>query len=142
MLKRGTGIATVLERFSDRVKERLDLAMVREGDFSRQTKRAAIERQKGLCAFCGLGLETPWSNGEYRGYAHHLRPLHHGGSDTLANCVYLCWAHHQLIGHGMAPIGIDKQGGSSRTWIQMSRRDFAFWQGGQSQDRSRAAEED
>lgn len=92
------------------------------------TKRQAIERQAGLCAFCGVALETPWTLGETRGYAHHLRPLRHGGSDGLDNCVYLCWGHHQLIGHGMAPFGIDKQGGSSDTWVQLGPHDFAFWQ--------------
>jgi len=32
-----------------------------------------------------------------------------------------------LLGHGMAPFGIDKQGGSSRTWVQLSPDDFPFW---------------
>jgi len=72
-------------------------------------------------------LETPWSSGEYRGYAHHVRPLLHNGSDGLDNCVYLCWGHHQLIGHGMAPFGIDRQGGSSHTWVQLNPDDFEFW---------------
>jgi hypothetical protein len=53
-------------------------------------KKAAIERQKGVCAFCGVTLDTPWTRG-----------------------------HQLLIGHGMAPLGIDKQGGSSNTWVQL-----------------------
>jgi predicted restriction endonuclease len=101
--------------------------MKRKGDFSNRTKRAAIQRQGGVCAFCGVSLQTPWTAGETRGYAHHLQPLRHGGSDRLANCVYLCWGHHQLLGHGMAPFGIDKQGGSSGTWVQLNPDDFEFF---------------
>jgi predicted restriction endonuclease len=101
--------------------------MGRKGDFSNKTKRAAIERQGGVCAFCGVTLKTRWSEGEYQGYAHHLKPLAHGGSDKLENCVYLCWGHHQLIGHGMAPFGIDKQGGTSDTWVHLNTDDFEFW---------------
>lgn len=103
--------------------------MGRKGDFTRKTKRMAIERQGGRCAFCGTQLVTPWSDGEFRGYAHHLRPLRHGGSDQLDNCVYLCWGDHLLMGHGMAPYGIDMQGGSSDTWVQLDSEDFAFWDG-------------
>jgi hypothetical protein len=28
----------------------------------------------------------------------------------------------------MAPFGIEKQGGSSRTWVQLSPDDFPFWE--------------
>jgi predicted restriction endonuclease len=101
--------------------------MARKGDFSSKTKQAAIKRQGGVCAFCGVALKTPWSDGAYQGDAHHLKPLIHGGSDSLDNCVYLCWGHHQLIGHGMAPFGIDKQGGTTDTWVQLSRDDFDYW---------------
>lgn len=103
--------------------------MARKNDFTRRTKREAIERQNGRCAFCGLELDTPWSEGDYRGYAHHLRPIRHGGTADLHNCVYLCWAHHLYIGHGMAPFGIDDQGGSSSTWVQVEKGDFPFWNG-------------
>jgi len=101
--------------------------MSREGDFSKKTKKAAVVRQGGVCAFCGIKIKTPWTEGEYQGNAHHLRPLTHGGLDNIDNCVYLCWDHHQLIGHGMAPYGIDKQGGGSNTWVQMEPEDFEFW---------------
>jgi hypothetical protein len=30
----------------------------------------------------------------------------------------------------MAPYGIDKQGGSSRTWVQLSPEDFPYWEDG------------
>lgn len=105
--------------------------MGRVGDFTRATKRAAILRQRGVCGWCGVALQTPWSNGELGGYAHHLRPLRHGGDASLDNCVYLCWGHHQLIGHGMAPYGIDAQGGSSDTWVQLEADDFEFWRVGE-----------
>ena len=102
--------------------------MPREGEFTARTKKAAIERQSGVCAFCGVELATPWSDGEYAGHAHHLRPLVHGGGPDLDNCVYLCQAHHLFLGHGMAPLGIDPQGGSSDTWVQLDREDFPYWQ--------------
>jgi predicted restriction endonuclease len=101
----------------------------RPNEFSETTKQAAIQRQKGRCAFCGIRLTTQWTLGPVQGEAHHLKPILYGGTSDLDNCVYLCWAEHKLLGHGMAPFGIDKQGGSSRTMIMMSRRDFRFWNG-------------
>jgi hypothetical protein len=59
-----------------------------------------------------------WTGGDYTGYAHHLQPIRHGGTGDLDNCVYLCWGHHLLLGHGMAPFGIDPQGGGSDAWVQ------------------------
>ena len=101
--------------------------MSRPGDFSAVTKRAAIGRQGGLCAWCGVSLSTRWSDGEFKGYAHHLRPLRHGGDASLQNCVYLCWGDHLLMGHGMAPFGIDRQGGGSDAWVELDPDDFAYW---------------
>lgn len=103
--------------------------MGRNEEFSNQIKRAAIERQNGLCTFCGVSLQTPWSDGEYTGYAHHLKPISNGGKGMLENCVYLCYSHHLLPGHGMAPFDIDKQGGSANTWVQLSPEDFPYWNG-------------
>jgi len=91
----------------------------RENDFSAKTKKGAIARQNGVCAFCGVSLKTPFSDGEYQGYAHHLQPIYHGGTDSIDNCVCLCWAHHQLIGHGMAPFGIENQ-----SYLKGSCRDY------------------
>ena len=107
--------------------------MSRIGDFPYNVKLAAYHRQGGVCAFCGatLMLPSPMSpppKGAYAGEAHHLRPLLHGGQPTLDNCVYLCYGDHKLMGHGMAPFGIDKQGGNSRTWVQLSKEDFQFWE--------------
>jgi predicted restriction endonuclease len=101
--------------------------MSRMDDFTRPTKKAAIERQQGKCAFCGVPINTQWSEGDYPGHAHHLKPLIHGGRSNLENCVYLCEAHHKFLGHGMAPLDIDKQGGSSDTWVQLERDDFPYW---------------
>jgi len=103
--------------------------MARKGDFSKETKRQAIKRQEGKCAFCGVTLATPWTEGDYRGYAHHLRPLRHGGDAGLENCVYLCSGHHCYIGHGMAPFGIDSQGGGSDAWVMLEPGDFEYWDG-------------
>ncbi|MCK4644035.1 HNH endonuclease [bacterium] len=102
--------------------------MKKSRGFSKKTKHLAILRQGGVCAFCGVSLVTSWTNGEYQGYAHHLKPIRHKGNNNLNNCVYLCWGHHLLLGHGMAPFGIDRQGGNSKTWIKLSRNDFSFWE--------------
>jgi hypothetical protein len=32
----------------------------------------------------------------------------------------------------MAPFDIDKQGGSSSTWVQLDREDFPYWGGDES----------
>ncbi len=106
--------------------------MSRIGDFPYPVKKAAYERQGGVCAFCGAKLMPPWPSSEppkhaHSGEAHHLRPLHHGGTPTADNCVYLCYGDHKLMGHGMAPFDIDKQGGDSRTWVRLSTADFPFW---------------
>ncbi len=101
--------------------------MSRIGDFLIKSKRSAINRQNGVCAFCGVSLNTPFTKGNYQGYAHHLQPIRHGGKDNINNCVYLCWGHHQLLGHGMSPYGIDNQGGSSNTWVRLNSIDFMYW---------------
>lgn len=100
----------------------------RQNEFSNRTKKATIERQGGVCAFCGVLIKTPYSQGHYPGEAHHLRPILHEGDDTVDNCVYLCWGDHRHLGHGMAPFGIDKQGGSSSTWVKLPKSAFGFWE--------------
>lgn len=101
----------------------------RMNEFDEWTKWAAIERQRGRCAFCGIMMKTPWTVGSVVGEAHHLKPILHGGTSSVENCVYLCWGEHKLIGHGMAPFGIDKQGGSSSTMVTLFPRDFRYWNG-------------
>ena len=100
---------------------------MRKGDFKKRTKAEAIKRQAGKCAYCGIPIHTPWSEGDFIGHAHHLKPIIHRGSDHITNCVYLCEAHHKLLGHGMSTLGIDKQGGSSDTWVQLDQEDFMYW---------------
>ena len=108
---------------------RITASKKREGDFPFHIKKAAFERQGGVCAFCGVplyvaSLSTVSAKNAYAGEAHHLRPLLHGGTPTFDNCVYLCYAHHKLLGHGMAAFGIDKQGGDSRTWVDFTSAIF------------------
>jgi predicted restriction endonuclease len=98
-------------------------------DFQDSVKKAAIERQHGRCAYCGIAIRTAWTPGHSEGNAHHLVPDLHGGRPDLDNCVYLCWPDHQLIGHGNAPFGIDKQGGSSRTRVAFPKSQFRYWDG-------------
>jgi len=50
-----------------------------------------------------------------------------GGDRSLDNCVYLCKDHHLFLGHGMAPSGIDPQGGGSDAWVQLESQDFPYW---------------
>lgn len=101
----------------------------REREFSDRTKEAAIKRQDGVCAFCGVPIRTKWSWGPYEGQAHHFRPILHDGDDTLENCVYLCRDHHWYLGHGVLPQGLDKQGGSFRTRIMIPKAQFAYING-------------
>ncbi len=106
--------------------------MDREEDFSPSIKRAAYGRQDGVCAWCGVKLRPPGSSNldkNSQGYAHHYNPIGFYGKGTLENCVYLCYNHHLLIGHGMAPEGIDQQGGSSRSKVFILQKEFQFWYG-------------
>ena len=103
--------------------------MSRPNEFTDLTKRAAVARQRGRCAFCGALITTPWTRGLVPGDAHHLKPVIHGGNADVENCVYLCYGDHKLMGHGMASYGIDRQGGSSRTMVMLSKRDFRYWNG-------------
>jgi predicted restriction endonuclease len=100
----------------------------RINEFDQETKKAAFERQGEVCAFCGISIGTPWQPGPVTGQAHHLRPILHGGDASLNNCVYLCHYDHKVIGHGMAPKGIDSQGGSSRHRVFLYPDDFPYWQ--------------
>jgi predicted HNH restriction endonuclease len=113
--------------------------MGRTGDFDYAVKLDAYSRQQHLCAWCGVELKPPRTPGSdckntYYAEAHHLHPLDHaepGQADklrSLENCVYLCYACHKLA-HGMSPYCIDKQGGSSKTWVKLRRSDFPYWNG-------------
>src|SRR5260370_1815521 len=105
--------------------------MTRPNEFPKSVKMEAWTKQGGVCAFYGTRVRPPapaqGAPGARRGDAHHLRPASRGGPPTIDNCVYLCWAHHLLLGHGMAPYGIDRQGGDSHTWAHLRRIDFPHW---------------
>lgn len=58
------------------------------------------------CQVCGDALET--SSGSLHSEAHHIRPLHEGGSDTPDNIVILCPRHHAEIDYGS--IRVDESG--------------------------------
>jgi hypothetical protein len=110
--------------------------MARIGDFPFHVKYEAFKRQGGVCAFCGIKLIPPLGmpppgKGPYleKAEAHHFIPLLHGGIAKLDNCVYLCEAHHKYIGHGMATLGIDKQGGSSKTYVKLPKKHLPYWNG-------------
>ena len=109
--------------------------MARPGDFDYLTKVRAYYRQDGVCRdvrkldHSATAESLDAGPRAFPGEAHHLRPLHHGGHATSENCVYLCYACHKLVGHGTATDGIDKQGGSSQTWVKRTQSDFAFWNG-------------
>ena len=105
----------------------------RKEDFPQSVKEAAFARQAGLCGACGVKIfpprpGAPRSPGMYPGEAHHLKPVKHGGDGSIDNCIYLCYAHHKLLGHGMAPFGIDKQGGSSRHRVLLTKGAFPYWE--------------
>lgn len=52
--------------------------------FSEKMKRAAYERQKGICPVCNNSFEY----GEMEG--DHITPWHSGGKTTAGNCQMLC----------------------------------------------------
>jgi 5-methylcytosine-specific restriction endonuclease McrA len=49
-------------------------------------KRAAYERQKGICAKCGEHFELEEME------ADHIKPWSEGGATTAKNCQLLCRA--------------------------------------------------
>ena len=76
-------------------------------EFSKTTKQAVANRQKGVCASCGEKLIDAIQDGE-NVHAHHLIPAQCGdvnnGADTQflrseGNCVYLCHDCHFSVGH-------------------------------------------
>lgn len=52
--------------------------------FSDNQKREAYERQKGICATCGVEFELKEME------ADHITPWHKGGKTNAANCQMLC----------------------------------------------------
>ena len=73
--------------------------------FPNDVVRRAWVRQGGRCARCGKRLvRGNRDRGEVGAWhAHHRRPDHLGGTETLRNCVILCITPpncHWTIGHG------------------------------------------
>ena len=62
------------------------------GDFPERIQRKAWERQRGLCAYCGKTLVWAHRDQGLRGawHAHHRKPKHHEGKNSLGNCALLC----------------------------------------------------
>jgi len=52
--------------------------------FSDNQKREAYERQKGICAKCGLKFELSGME------ADHIKPWREGGKTSAENCQLLC----------------------------------------------------
>ncbi len=66
--------------------------------FSEDTKRRAFERANGRCEICGKQLvfgNRGRNGGRGSWEAHHKRPRSEGGSDTIKNCMVLCYQCHQ-----------------------------------------------
>jgi len=59
--------------------------------FSPGVRAAVFVRQKGVCAFCGIGLNKLLENTEmpYIEF-HHVQPKAAGGKGDADNCVALC----------------------------------------------------
>jgi 5-methylcytosine-specific restriction endonuclease McrA len=80
--------------------------MPRPNEFSDTTQRLALARQKLCCASCGTHISRLGNAGqadhEYGegAQAHHLRHIKLGGSDSVDNCVVLCWSCHYSAHEG------------------------------------------
>jgi len=59
--------------------------------FSPGEKRAAYERQKGICPRCGQGKHYELEEME----ADHITPWHLGGKTNAENCQMLCLKHNR-----------------------------------------------
>jgi len=74
---------------TDRQFKKIDNSFVskrtRQHEFSVSTKRAAFEREKGICQECHQAVEGGWTQGTY----HHTKPVAKGGEPTLDNCMLL-----------------------------------------------------
>ena len=66
--------------------------------FTEDTKRNAFERANGCCEICGKRLvfgNRGRNGGRGSWEAHHKKPKSEGGTDTLRNCMILCYQCHQ-----------------------------------------------
>ena len=80
--------------------------MSRVNEFSGTTQRLALSRQKYRCASCGTAITRLGNAGrmEHRygegAQAHHLRHVKLGGTDSVSNCVIVCWSCHYSAHEG------------------------------------------
>ena len=116
--------------------------MRRPNEFSPETKEKAFNRQKGMCAYCGIQLDKPafilQRSGRKpdkrrkltRAYAHHLRPITHGGGDKVDNCVFFCRVCHYYLGHGLVHRSmrdvLPEEEGSFDTWVKLKLSDLSY----------------
>jgi 5-methylcytosine-specific restriction endonuclease McrA len=78
----------------------------RSQEFTRKTKLAALQRQKHRCASCGTSIGELGYAGQAAhefgetAEAHHVKHVKSGGTNTLENCVILCWSCHYSAHEG------------------------------------------
>jgi len=78
----------------------------RPNEFSRATQKAALARQKNRCAMCGEAISALGHEGQATHrfgegvHAHHMRHVKQGGSNSVDNCVILCWSCHYSAHEG------------------------------------------
>lgn len=78
----------------------------RPQNFTRATQRLALARQKNLCASCGTPISALGDAGREMhrfgegAQAHHVRHVKLGGTNSLENCVVLCWSCHYGVHEG------------------------------------------
>lgn len=98
----------------------------RSNEFSRATQKAALARQKSRCACCGetisaLGHEGQATHRFGEGvHAHHMLHVKQGGTNTVENCVILCWSCHYSVHEG---------GNYRRGTLDSSAGDYEFFKG-------------
>jgi len=74
--------------------------------FSRATQQRALVRQKYHCASCGTYISRLGERGRARhqygesAQAHHIRHIKLRGSNSVGNCVILCWSCHYSAHEG------------------------------------------
>jgi 5-methylcytosine-specific restriction endonuclease McrA len=80
--------------------------MPRLHEFSRRTQQAALKRQKNRCASCGTPISALGEAGRAEhqygesAQAHHVRHIKAGGTESVENCVVLCWSCHYCAHEG------------------------------------------
>jgi 5-methylcytosine-specific restriction endonuclease McrA len=84
-----------------------DAAMAkRRHEFTRNTQKPALARQRNVCASCGA-LITALGQAGRRAHkfgesaqAHHIKHVKLGGTNNLGNCAVICWSCHYSVHEG------------------------------------------